>query len=144
MPASPGIAIGPALSMRAADIEVPDETPQDHDTEWRRVRGAIAEVRREIQRIRAKAAREGGESEARIFDAHLMLIDDTDLLDAVRSRIGSGAAATRAWADAIADVEAEFASVSDDYLRSRALDVHAVGQQVARVARRGTGASGRR
>ena len=132
MPASPGIAIGQALSMRAADIEVPDESPQDHETEWRRVRGAIAEVRREIQRIRAKAARDSGESEARIFDAHLMLIDDTDLLDAVRSRIASGAAATRAWADAIADVEAEFDNVSDDYLRSRALDVHAVGQQVAR------------
>ena len=132
MPASPGIAIGQALSMRAADIEVPDESPQDHETEWRRVRGAIAEVRSEIQRIRAKAARESGESEARIFDAHLMLIDDTDLLDAVRSGIASGAAATRAWADAIADVEAEFDNVSDDYLRSRALDVHAVGQQVAR------------
>ena len=132
LPASPGIAIGPALSMRAADIEVPDEPPQDHETEWRRVRGAIAQVRREIQRIRAKAARDGGESEARIFDAHLMLIDDTDILDAVRSRIGSGLAATRAWADAIADVEADFASVSDDYLKSRALDVHAVGQQVAR------------
>jgi len=133
MSASPGIAIGPALSMRAADIEVSDETPQDSDTEWRRVRAAIAEVRREIQRIRVTAARDGGENEARIFDAHLMLIDDTDLLDVVRSRIGSGVAATRAWADAIADVEAEFASVSDDYLRSRALDVHAVGQQVARV-----------
>ncbi len=132
MPASPGIAIGPALSIRAADIEIPDELPQDHETEWRRVRGAIAEVRREIQRIRAKAARDGGESEARIFDAHLMLIDDTDLLDAVRSRIRSGDAATRAWADAIADVEADFASVPDDYLQSRALDVHAVGQQVAR------------
>ena len=133
MPASPGIAIGPALSMRSADIEVPDETPQDGDTEWRRVRAAIAQVRREIQRIRVSAARDGGESEARIFDAHLMLIDDTDLLDDVRSRIGSGLAASRAWADAIADVEAEFASVSDDYLRSRALDVHAVGQQVSRV-----------
>ena len=132
-PASPGIAIGPALSMRAADVEIPDESPQDSGTEWRRVRAAIAEVRREIQRIRITAAREVGESEARIFDAHLMLIDDTDLLDVVRSRITAGAAATRAWADAIADVEAEFAGVADDYLKSRALDVHAVGQQVARV-----------
>lgn len=132
MPASPGVAIGPALLMRAADVEIPDEAPQGHETEWRRVRAAIADVRRDIQRIRAKAARDGGEGEARIFDAHLMLIDDTDLLDAVRSRIGSGVAATRAWMDAIADVESEFASVPDDYLRSRAFDVHAVGQQVAR------------
>ena len=132
MPASPGIAIGPALTMRAADVEIGAEPPQDRETEWRRVRSAIADVRRDIQRIRAKAAADGGESEARIFDAHLMLIDDTELLESVRSRIGSGDAASRAWADAIAGVEAEFASVDDDYLKSRALDVHAVGQQVAR------------
>jgi phosphoenolpyruvate-protein phosphotransferase/dihydroxyacetone kinase phosphotransfer subunit len=133
MPASPGIAIGPALPLRTADVVVPDETPKDNATEWRRVRSAIAEVRREIQRIRVTAAREGGEDEARIFDAHLMLIDDADLLDDVRSRIGTGVAATRAWADAISAVEADFAGVSDDYLRARAVDVHAVGQQVARA-----------
>ena len=132
MPASPGITIGPALTMRADDVEVGVEAPQDRETEWRRVRAAIADVRRDIQRIRAKAAADGGESEARIFDAHLMLIDDTELLESVRSRIESGDAASRAWSDAIAGVEAEFASVDDDYLKSRATDVHAVGQQVAR------------
>jgi phosphoenolpyruvate-protein phosphotransferase/dihydroxyacetone kinase phosphotransfer subunit len=133
MPASPGIAIGPAISLRATDVAVPDETPGDLGSEWRRVRVAIAEVRREIQRIRVKAAREGGEGEAKIFDAHLMLIDDTDLLDDVRARIGAGNAAPRAWAAAIAGVEAEFAGLPDEYLRARALDVHAVGQQVARA-----------
>ena len=61
-----------------------------------------------------------------------MLIDDTDLLDDVRARLGAGVAAPRAWSDAIAAVEAEFAGVPDEYLRARALDVHAVGQQVAR------------
>ena len=132
MPASPGITIGPALTMRADDVEVGVEAPQDRETEWRRVRAAIADVRRDIQRIRAKAAADGGESEARIFDAHLMLIDDTELLESVRSRIESGDAASRAWSEAIAGVEAEFASVDDDYLKSRATDVHAVGQQVAR------------
>jgi phosphoenolpyruvate-protein phosphotransferase/dihydroxyacetone kinase phosphotransfer subunit len=133
MPASPGIAIGPALTMRTADVDVPDETPGDNATEWRRVRAAIAEVRREIQRIRATAAREGREGEAGIFDAHLMLIDDIDLLDDVRARIGAGHAAPRAWADAIASIEADFAAVPDEYLRGRVADVHAVGQQVARA-----------
>jgi multiphosphoryl transfer protein len=133
LPASPGIAIGPALTMRTADLEVPDETPGDSATEWRRVRAAIAEVRREIQRIRVTAAREGREGEAGIFDAHIMLIDDIDLLDDVRARIRAGDAAPRAWADAIASVEADFAAVPDEYLRGRASDVHAVGQQVARA-----------
>jgi phosphoenolpyruvate-protein phosphotransferase/dihydroxyacetone kinase phosphotransfer subunit len=133
IPASPGIAIGPAISLRTADVTVPDETRGDTPAEWRRIRAAIAEVRREIQRIRVTAAREGGEGEARIFDAHLMLIDDEDLLDDVRARIGAGDAASRAWADAIASVEARFADIPDEYLRARVLDVHAVGQQVARA-----------
>lgn len=133
MPASPGIAIGPALSLSSADVEIQDEQPGVDATEWRRVRAAIAEVRREIQRVRVTAAREVGEGEARIFDAHLVLIDDTDLLDDVHSRIRAGHAAPRAWVDAVASVEAEFAAVPDPYLRARAADVHAVGQQVAGV-----------
>ena len=94
MPASPGIAIGPALFLRTADVDIPDEQPGDQATEWRRTRAAIAEVRREIQRLRAAAAREVGETEARIFDAHLMLLDDPDLLDDVRARIRR-----RRWGD---------------------------------------------
>jgi phosphocarrier protein FPr len=133
LPASPGIAIGPALTLRGADVTIPDEPAGDEATEWRRVRGAIAEVRRDIQRTRSVAAREVGEGEAMIFDAHLMLIDDADLLDDVRGRIRAGLAAPRAWVDAVAVVEAELAGVPDPYLRARAADVHAVGQQVARV-----------
>ena len=67
MAASPGIAIGPAFTLRTIDVAVPhdaaDDTLADVASEWRRVRTAIAEVRREIQRIRAKTARDGGESE---------------------------------------------------------------------------------
>jgi multiphosphoryl transfer protein len=133
LPGSPGIAIGRALSVRAADIEVPDTPPGDAPTEWRRIRGAVAEVRREIQRVRVAAAREVGEEDARIFDAHLMLIDDADLLDDVHARIRAGLGAPQAWLDAITAVEAEFAGVHDPYLRARAADVHAVGQQVARA-----------
>lgn len=131
--ASPGIAIGPALFLRLPDVEVTDEQPGDEASEERRVSAAIAEVRRKIQGLRAAAARQVGEAEARIFDAHLMLLEDTSLIDDVRGRIRTGDAAPRAWADAIAAVETEFASVADPYLRARAADVHAVGQQVARV-----------
>ena len=131
--AAPGIAIGPAILLSVSDVVVPDETADDPAVEWRRVRGAIAEVRRDLQRIRAVSARENGEAEARIFDAHLMLLDDTDLVDDVRARIDAGAAAPRAWADATSGVEAQFATVEDVYLRERAADVHAVGQQVARA-----------
>src|SRR5207237_1223799 len=49
------------------------------------------------------------------------------------ARIDAGAAAPRAWVDAVGRVEAELAAVPDPYLRARADDIRAVGQQVARV-----------
>jgi len=131
--ASPGIVIGPALSVRSADVDAPDKDADDEVVEWRRLRAAVAEVRRQIQLLRVTAAREVGEAEAGIFDAHLLLVDDAELLDDVHARIRTGLSAARAWLDAIAAVEARFATVSDPYLRARAADVHGVGQQVARI-----------
>ncbi len=133
LPASPGIAIGRAVNVHTADVDVPDEPSAGEDVEWRRIRGAVAEVRREIQRVRVLAARQVGEEDARIFDAHLMLIDDADLLDDVHTRIRAGLTAPRAWVDAVSAVQAELAGVPDPYLRARAADVRDVGQQVARV-----------
>jgi phosphoenolpyruvate-protein phosphotransferase/dihydroxyacetone kinase phosphotransfer subunit len=133
LPASPGIALGPALALSSADVVIPDEVAVDPSAEWRRVREAVAHVRREIQRVRARAARDVGEAEARIFDAHLMFIDDAHLLDEAHARVNAGAAAARAWVDAVEGVEAELAALEDPYLRGRAADVRAVGQQVARA-----------
>jgi multiphosphoryl transfer protein len=132
-PASPGIAVGPALSLRSPDVPIPDEVAADPAAEWRRVREAVAVVRREIQRIRAGAAREVGEAEARIFDAHLMFIDDDELLHDVHARVNAGASGPRAWLDAVEEIAAELAAVLDPYLRARAADIRAVGQQVVRV-----------
>ena len=55
--------------------------------EWRRVVEAVAAVRREIERIRAVAARQVGPQEAQIFDAHLMLLDDAEVLADVKHRV---------------------------------------------------------
>ena len=70
---------------------------------------AVAEVRREIQRVKAVAAPRGRRrATRRIFDAHLMLLDDADLLDDVHDADPRrAAAAPRAWLDAVAAVEAE-------------------------------------
>jgi phosphocarrier protein FPr len=51
----------------------------------------------------------------------------------VHERINQGAAAPRAWVDAGHRVEGELAAVADPYLRARAADVRAVGQQVTRA-----------
>jgi phosphocarrier protein FPr len=131
--ASPGIAIGPALTWQEDDIDIPAAPAGEPGAEWRRILEAIGNVRTEIDAVRTNAAREVGEAEARIFDAHLMLLDDDQLLGDVHALIDGGESAPRAWADAVGGVEAELAAMTDPYLRARAADVRAVGQHVLRA-----------
>jgi phosphoenolpyruvate-protein phosphotransferase/dihydroxyacetone kinase phosphotransfer subunit len=131
--ASPGLGIGPARSARLRPITIPDAAAESPTAEWRRVSTAIAGVRRTIGQLRTRTAREIGEAEASIFDAHQLLLDDTELLDGVRARIDDGASAAVAWSAAVTALAAEFASLPDPYLKARAEDVQAVGDQVLRA-----------
>ena len=77
-----------AARLRSTCPTCPAEDPA---AEWRRLGKAIAAVRRTISQLRTRTAREVGEAEAAIFDAHQLLLDDTALLDDVRARIDNGA-----------------------------------------------------
>lgn len=131
--ASPGVGIGPARSTRLGPIEVPDEVAEDPAAEWRRLGKALATVRRNVRQLRVRTARELGEEEAAIFDVHLLLLDDTELLDHARASINEGAAAAPAWQVAISQLHDQLAALADPYLQARAADVRAVGDQVLRA-----------
>jgi multiphosphoryl transfer protein len=133
VPAAPGIGVGTAWIRRDADVPVPDLPSEGAAVEWRRLREAIAAVRRDIQRIRIHTTRAVGVENAAIFDAHLLLLDDVDLLNDVRARIEAGEAAAPAWAAGVARIAADFATLADGYLQARAADVRAVGDQVLRA-----------
>ncbi|HET7474639.1 MAG TPA: phosphoenolpyruvate--protein phosphotransferase [Dermatophilaceae bacterium] len=137
-PASPGIAIGPVRKLTNASVEVERRSAGDPASEWRRLVESLAEVRREIEHVRVLTAREAGAQEAGIFDAHIALLTDSEVLADVKAAIGAGTGAAAAWADRLADVERQWAALSDPYLRERAADVHAVRHQVLRAL---TGAS---
>ncbi|GIM93447.1 phosphoenolpyruvate--protein phosphotransferase [Paractinoplanes toevensis] len=136
--ASAGIGIGPAWRRSSTPPEVPDEPSQGTDVEWRRVEDAVAAVRLEIDKIWE------GNPEASIFDAHLLLLDDAELLGEVRQRIEGGQAAPQAFRGAAGRIAAEFDTLDDPYLRGRGDDVHAVADQVLRamLGISGTAASG--
>ncbi|MDT4973591.1 MAG: multiphosphoryl transfer protein [Pseudonocardiales bacterium] len=129
LPASPGIGIGPVRMLTVAPPPAHLVAPESPAAEWRRVVEAIAEVRREIERLRA-VAREVGPQEARIFDAHLMLLGDEEVLADVKARLNSGAGAVTAWMGALGVVEKQWSELPDPYLRARAEDVRAVGAQM--------------
>jgi phosphoenolpyruvate-protein phosphotransferase/dihydroxyacetone kinase phosphotransfer subunit len=132
LPAAPGVAVGPA---RIATMDTPaivDEPAGDPASEWRRLRAAIAAVRRSTVQLRARTARDLGASEAAIFDAHLMLLDDPDLLGQVRRGIEDGRSAGVAWMDSIGRLESQLAGLADSYQRARAADIRGIGAEVVR------------
>ncbi len=132
LPAAPGLAIGPAAVHRPAEIDVSTDTTDDPAQASQRSGSALAAVRVGIERTREVTVRELGEPEAGIFDAHLLLLEDPDLLADVDRRIGAGAGPARAWLEAAERVAADLAGLPDAYLRARADDVRAVGQAMAR------------
>jgi multiphosphoryl transfer protein len=132
LPASPGIAIGPVRRLSAVPVDLDREPVGEPAAEWRRIVESVAAVRRDIEHVRVVTAREVGAEQASILDAHLSLLTDAEMLADVKARTSTGIGAVSAWAGCLADVEREWASLPDPYLRERAADVHAVGDQVLR------------
>jgi phosphoenolpyruvate-protein phosphotransferase/dihydroxyacetone kinase phosphotransfer subunit len=126
--AAPGIGIGPARQLRTASVVVTGPPAGPPALEWRRLVESMADVRRDIERVRATTLLDS--DEAGIFDAHLLLLDDAELVGAAKARIDGGVSAAGAWAAAAATVEQQWAALPDPYLRARAADVRAVAEQV--------------
>jgi phosphoenolpyruvate-protein phosphotransferase/dihydroxyacetone kinase phosphotransfer subunit len=133
LPASPGIAIGPLRRLTAVPVHLDQQPVGEPAAEWRRIVESVAAVRRDIEHVRVVTAREVGAEQASIFDAHLSLLTDAEMLADVKARTSTGIGAASAWAGCLADVEREWASLPDPYLRERAADVNAVADQVLRA-----------
>ena len=131
MAASPGIGIGPKLSLATTAREIGDRPPEEPDTERGRLLAAITRVRKELGTTRDQVARTVGAHEAAIFDAHRLLLEDDDLVGVALRLIDHDAAgAERAWQQAVDTLAGRFRALADPYLRTRAEDVRSVGDQV--------------
>ncbi|MEQ3552951.1 phosphoenolpyruvate--protein phosphotransferase [Pseudonocardia nematodicida] len=133
VPAAPGIGIGPARPRTAAEVVPPGPRPGPPGDHWKRVERARERVRGDLTRVRDRAAREIGAAEAGIFDAQLAMLDDPELVEAIRSDVDRGTDAARAWIDAIGAVERQFAAVEDEYLAARVADVRDLRDRVLRA-----------
>jgi multiphosphoryl transfer protein len=139
LPAAPGIAIGAKWTIES-DVLVPaDDGDCDPHLEWQSLQRAISGTMRDISDTANRMRRSAGESDAAIFDAHAMLLEDNEILSEVEESIKAGHSAATAWTSALDAVEHHWAEVDDPYLNARAGDVRSVRNQ---VLRRLTGVNG--
>ncbi len=130
VPASAGLAVGPAHHLHGATEPPPDRAPESADRERERLSEGIAAARTAIARDRETVAARAGKADAAIFDAHLVLLDDEALLEPAQRAIDAGATAERAWFDAAASVAERYRALDEPLLRERAADVRDVGRRV--------------
>jgi len=127
IPGSPGLAVGGAVHLRQAAIQVPREPAVHPAAELSRLDAALEATRREVRAARdSVAARTGGDYEASIFDAHLLFLSDEALLDPARSGIREGRSAADAWDRAVAGVAAQWQRLTDSYQRERVRDLDSI------------------
>ncbi|HJS43319.1 MAG TPA: phosphoenolpyruvate--protein phosphotransferase [Gemmatimonadales bacterium] len=86
---SPGIAMGPIVTVRWALPEVPHRVvPRTQvEKEIRRLRAALRDVRKQLTDLRARAEDRAGVDEARIFDAQMLMLEDKDFIGGVAELI---------------------------------------------------------
>jgi len=127
--ASPGIAHGPVSILREKEIAIPKYQVEieHHHAEVARFENALLSTRKQIQKIRDQVEGSLGEEEARIFDAHLMVLEDQALIDEIVREMQAAEENVEAslWRVGTRYIEA-FGQIDDEYLRERASDIRDV------------------
>jgi len=131
IPASPGIASGPAYIFHETELKIDKKTISDTSAELKRFEKATLIAQDQIKAIREKAEAETSSEEAAIFDAHAMFLQDPTLINAVRQAIKKHAINAEAAINEAVESHAQtLENMDDEYFRARAADIRDVGRRV--------------
>ena len=130
---SAGIAVGPVVVVRWTLPEVPHRVvPRSQvEKEVRRLRAAVKDVKRHIAELKAKAEDRAGVDEARIFDAHILMLEDKEFLASVAELIRENhLTAEKAFEFKALEVRDAWAATGSPRLKDRLADLSGVAIRV--------------
>lgn len=132
---SEGIAAGRAYVYinNQTDIDTEPVTIDAIQTELEKLSEGMELSRSQLIRLKEKVRQEFNESEAQIFEAHMMMLEDPEFTDTIREAIKSGSANAAYAVKKVADSYiAIFEQIEDDYMRARAADIKDVSSRLIR------------
>lgn len=125
------VAIGKVSVFKKPDLSVKRVHCDDTDSEKKRVETAKNQARNQIQELHEKALKEVGETNAQIFDIHMMMLDDDDYNDSIENIIDTQKVNAEYAVAVTADNFAEmFASLDNDYMQARSTDVKDISNRI--------------
>jgi phosphoenolpyruvate-protein phosphotransferase len=134
IPASPGFADGPAYRLISEEIVVPRYAAVDLEQELKRLDHALAMAKTQVSAVLDSAREQLSSEEAAIFEAHILFLEDPELIELVQSGIRDKLLNVEsAWSDAIETYAQALEAMENEYFAARAVDVRDVGYRVLRI-----------
>ena len=131
--ASPGIALGRALVIEHSELVIEKKTIENIDEEIQKLESAVKVSKEELTKVKEKALAELGEHEAEIFEAHLLVLEDPELIGSAISKIRDEKVNADYALNEIKEMfVAMFESMDNEYMRERAADIKDVTNRVLR------------
>lgn len=129
---SDGVAIAKAYLLVEPDLTFDkNEKVTDVEGEVAKFNSAIEASKVELTKIRNNAEVQLGADKAAIFDAHLLVLDDPELIQPIQDKIkNENANAATALTDVTTQFVTIFESMDNEYMKERAADIRDVSKRV--------------
>ena len=125
------VAMGKISVFKKQDTAIKRIHTEDSEGEKKRVAKAKQAATEQLQSIYDKALREVGETNAQIFEIHMMMLEDDDYNESIENIIDSQKVNAEYAVAVTADNFAEmFASMDDPYMQARAADVKDISNRI--------------
>lgn len=130
--ASDGIAAAKAYMLVQPDLSFTETSIDDPEAEVKRLDDALAASKKELELIKAKATENLGAEEAEVFEAHLTILADPELIGQIKDKINSDKVNAEAALKSVTDMFISmFESMTDNaYMQERAGDIRDVTKRV--------------
>ncbi|MFH9456450.1 phosphoenolpyruvate--protein phosphotransferase [Staphylococcus ureilyticus] len=129
--ASDGVAIAKAYLLVEPDLSYDSEKIRDVDAESAKFQNAIETSKVELTKIRNNAEKNLGADKAAIFDAHLLVLDDPELIQPIEDKIKNEQVnAPTALSDVTGQFITIFEAMDNEYMKERAADIRDVSKRV--------------
>ncbi|EOC0645059.1 phosphoenolpyruvate--protein phosphotransferase [Staphylococcus pseudintermedius] len=129
--ASDGVAIAKAYLLVEPDLSFSNEKTDQPEAEVQKFNEALNNSKIELTKIRNHAEEQLGADKAAIFDAHLLVLDDPELIQPIEEKIkNESASASQALTEVTQNFITIFESMDNEYMKERAADIRDVAKRV--------------
>ncbi|MBF8984081.1 phosphoenolpyruvate--protein phosphotransferase, partial [Lutibacter sp. B2] len=131
--ASLGIALGKVLILKNEALVIEKKEIESIEIEESKFLDAIERSRAELSKVKDQALRELGQEKAAIFEAHIMILEDPELIQSTTTKIEKERLnAEYAFKEIANQFITIFESMDNEYMRERAADIKDVSDRVLR------------